>query len=116
MLQILAQEFDVSINELLTGEKLSDENFRHTADENLVAVSKASAFSFEERTAFFKKKWRKEHVSFLVVLAIILIAALVLPFVCHKPWFVGLAPLIAFIEYGYQNNKMMIYVESCLYD
>ena len=74
MLQLLAKEFNVSINELLAGQKMSDEEFRKNADENIIAVSKESAFSFD-----------------------------------------GLVPLIAFIEYGYQNNRMMIYVENCLY-
>lgn len=90
-------------------------SFGKNADENIIAVSKESAFSFEERKAYFKKKWRKEHISLFVVLLLILIVAFVLPFVVSKPWFVGLVPLIAFIEYGYQNNRMMIYVENCLY-
>lgn len=115
MLQLLAKEFNVSINELLAGQKMSDEEFRKNADENIIAVSKESAFSFEERKAYFKKKWRKEHISLFVVLLLIIIVAFVLPFVVIKPWFVGLVPLIAFIEYGYQNNRMMIYVENCLY-
>lgn len=49
MLQLLAKEFNVSINELLAGQKMSDEEFRKNADENIIAVSKESAFSFEER-------------------------------------------------------------------
>ncbi len=116
MLQLLSQEFDVSINELLSGEFLSDEDFRKKADENVIAVSKESAFSFEERKAYFKKKWRKEHISLFVLLGILLIASVVLPLVFGKPWFLGFVPLLAFVEYGYQNNKMMIYVEHCLYD
>lgn len=115
-LQLLAQKFNVSINELLSGERLSDEDFRHKADENVIAVSKASAFSFEERKSFLKKKWRKAHISLFILLFLILVASIVLPFVFDRPYLVGLAPLIAFIEYGYQNNKMMIYVENNLYD
>ncbi len=95
---------------------MPDEEFRQKADENIIAVSKASVFTFEERKAYFKKKWRREHISLFVVLAFILLAAFVLPFILNKPWFVGLVPLIALIEYAYQNNKMMIYVENCLYD
>lgn len=117
MLQLLAQEFKVSINELLSGEKLSsDEDFRRKADENVIAVSKASTFSFEEKKTFFKKKWRREHFSLFIILFLILAASIVLPFVFDRPWFAWLVPLIALIEYGYQNNKMMIYVEKNLYD
>lgn len=117
MLQLLAQEFKVSINELLSGERLSsDEDFRQKADENVIAVSKASTFSFEEKKTFFKKKWRREHFSLFIILFLILAASIILPFVFDRPWFAWLAPLIALIEYGYQNNKMMIYVEKNLYD
>lgn len=116
MLQLLAKEFDVSINELLAGEKISDEEFRKKADENIIAVSKVSSFTFEERKAYYKKKWRKEHVSLFVLLTLILILAFVIPFTLNKAWLVGFVPLIAFVEYGYQNNKMMIYVEHYLYD
>lgn len=116
MFQLISREFDVSVNELLAGEFLSDEEFRKKADENVIAVSQASAFSFEERKAYFEKKWCKDHISLFVLLGLLLIAAAVLPFVFDRSWLVGLVPLLALAEYGYQNNKMMIYVEHCLYD
>lgn len=116
MLQLISKEFQVSINELLSGEYLTDEDFRAKADENVIAASKASAFSFEEKKKYFKKKWRREHISLLVLLGVILIAAAVLPFVFGKPRFVGFVPLLGLIAYVYQDNKMMIYVEHCLYD
>lgn len=79
-------------------------------------ISADSAFSLEERKACFKKKWRREHISLFIILGLILVAAFAIPLMVGKPWFIGLVPLIAFIEYGYQNNKMMIYVENCLYE
>ena len=115
MLQLLSKELNVSVNELLAGEFLSDEEFRKKADENVIAVSKASAFSLEERKAYFKKKWRKEHTALFVLLGLLLIAAAVLPFVFDRSWLVGLVLLLALVEYGYQNNQMMAYVEHCLY-
>ena len=116
MLQLLSQVLEVSINELLAGELLSDEDFRKKADDNVVAVSKSSAFSSEERTAYFKKKWRREHISLFVILGLIWLAACFLPIILKKPGLLGFAPVIWIIEYGYQNNKMMAYVEHCLYD
>ncbi|MCQ2490898.1 MAG: helix-turn-helix transcriptional regulator [Ruminococcus sp.] len=116
MFQLISKEFNVSINELLSGEFISDEDFKRKADENIVAVSKSDLFSTEERKAYFKKKWRKEHISLFVLLGIILIAAVVLPFILGKPWFACFAPLLAFVGYCYQNNKMMAYVEHNLYN
>ena len=67
MLQLLAQEFKVSINELLSGEKLSsDEDFRRKADENVIAVSKASTFSFEEKRHFLGKNGEENIFHFLL--------------------------------------------------
>ena len=110
MLQLVSQEFDVSINELLAGEFLSDEEFRKKADENIVAVSNSGAFSFEERKAYFKKKWRKEHISLFVVLGLIFVASVTIPLLIDKPWMIGFSGLIAITEYGYQNNRMMILI------
>ena len=116
MLQLLSQEFGVSIHELLSGEYLSDEEFRKKADEIVVAVSKESAFSVQERKAFFRKKWRREHISLLVLLGLLLLASAILPFALGKPRLLGFVPLLALLAYGYQNNKMMSYVEHSLYD
>ena len=115
MLQLLSKELNVSINELLAGEFLSDEEFRKKADENIVAVSNSGAFSFEERKAYFKKKWRKEHISLFVVLGLIFVASVTIPLLIDKTWMIGFSGLIAIAEYGYQNNRMMIYVENQLY-
>ncbi len=115
MLQLLAEEFSISISEILAGEKFSDEESRHKADENAIATTSPSAFSLKETKTFFKKKWRREHFSLFAVLALILIAAVVFPLVFHKPWLLGIAPLVALVEYGFQNNRMMVYVEKCLY-
>ena len=115
MLQLLSQTFEVSMNELLAGEYISDENFRRQADQNLVDVVKESAFSFEEQRQFWIHKWRREHISLFVVLFLIPAAATVLCFIKDIQWGLGLIPLLWLIEYGWQNNKMMIYVEDQLY-
>ena len=72
-------------------------------------------FSFEERKTYFKKKWRKEHISLFVMIGLILIAALIIPLVINKPWLISLSPILAVVGHCYQHNKMMIYVENNLY-
>ncbi len=116
MLQLLSQEFGVSINELLSGERLSDEEFRKRADENVIAISKTSAFALDEKKAYFKKKWQKEHVSLFVILGLIFATSVTIPVLLDKTWMIGFSGLIGLIEYAYQNNQMMIYVENQLYD
>ena len=116
MLQLLGQNFGVSINEILAGQRLSDEEFRQKAEENVIAVSKASAFSLEEKKTYYKKKWRKDHMVWLVSMAVVVVAVtIVLPLVVGKPWFIGTCPVVALIYYAYMNNKMMTYVENNIY-
>ena len=115
MLQLLSKVFDVGINDLLAGEKIADEDFRQKAEENIIEVATSSAFSFEDRKVYFKRKWRKEHIALFVILGLILIASAVIALIIDKLWLISFSPVIALIEYGYQNNRMMIYVENQLY-
>lgn len=116
MLQLLAQEFGVTMEELISGETPTPKPSQQSAVKIIAAPKPKGSFSFEEQKAYFKKKWRKDHIGLLAVLVGIFLAAVILPFVFGKPWFAGLAPLIGLLEYGYQNNQMMIYVENNLFD
>ena len=116
MLQLLGQSFGVSINEILAGQRLSDEEFRQKAEENVIAVSKASAFSLEEKKAYYKKKWRKDNRTWLIAMSVVVVAVtIVLPLAVGKPWFIGACPIVSLICYAYMNNKMMTYVENNIY-
>ena len=84
MLQLLSKVFDVGINDLLAGEKIADEDFRQKAEENIIEVATSSAFSFEDRKVYFKRKWRKEHIALFVILGLILIASAVIPLIINK--------------------------------
>lgn len=116
MIQLLAQEFQVNINELLAGEHLADADFRQKADENIIAITHSTTFSLSERQAYFKQKWRKDHVSLFVLLGVILMAAIILPLALHRPHLLFCVPLIALVEHVCAYNRMMIYVEKNLYD
>ena len=59
MLSLLSKEFGVSINELVSGERLATEDFQKAADDNLVTALDNSTFTLKEKIAFFKKKWLK---------------------------------------------------------
>lgn len=115
MLLILSQEFQVSVNELLSGKKLNDAEFRKNADENILAVSRQNVFSFAERKRFWISKWRKDHIALFVVMGIMDMIYLVCCFAFMEPVLIGLTGIIFVAEYGWQNNQMMIYVENHLY-
>jgi len=113
-LRKLSAVLDVSINELLAGERIEDTpSFIKKADENLITIlSKDSTFGLQDRIAFFKSKWIKDHKA-LIVLWVFLWGALCYAAIyMEQPIVVALLPIAGLIIYGHVRNQMMIYVED----
>lgn len=117
MLSLLSTEFGVSINELISGDRLLAEDFKKAADSNLVTALNNSAFTLKESIAFFKKKWRKEHLSTIIactVAWVVLIVALKIQgaeiYLCGT-----IGGILAALYYVVLYNRMMAYVESHAY-
>ena len=113
MLSLLSREFGVSINELVAGERLIAEDFKKAADENLVTALDHSTFTLKEKQAFFKKKWRQEHRSTILLCAVAwLVLIIVLRIRGVQPELCGaVGGLLAVLYYAVLNNRMMAYVE-----
>ena len=77
LLKDLCDILSISINELFLGEKISNEDYKKKADENLMNALENSCFSLQEKISFFKKKWKKEHISTIVIAIISWIVLLV---------------------------------------
>ncbi|MBD5133843.1 MAG: helix-turn-helix transcriptional regulator [Clostridiales bacterium] len=108
----LGETLGVSVNELLAGERLSDERFRRQADENLVAAVRESSFSAKERTEFFKKKWLRDNLWLIAVSVLVGIAVSV------KLSFDQLWVLISpfwLVVFCWLRNRMMAYIEGKVY-
>lgn len=111
MLQLLSREFNVSINELISGEQLSDEKLREEADKNLVSVWKSGSFSIKDQLDFWKKKWLKEYALLIAVCIILISAVFVIAWIKTLTWLLGASPVISVVLYAVLRNQMMIYVE-----
>ena len=66
-LQQLSEFYQITINELLSGKRLNDSDYKEMAEQNIKKVLTANAsstnpFSLQERITFYKRKWRKEHI------------------------------------------------------
>ena len=57
MLEELSTMYGMTINELLSGKKLSTEEYKEMAETNIKETLKESTFSLKEKQEFFKKKW-----------------------------------------------------------
>ena len=73
----LGELFNVSVNEILSGKRLNDTEYKAVAEENLAQIIKASSFLLKDKIEFFKKKWLKEHIAIMVFIGICIIAVLV---------------------------------------
>lgn len=115
MLQILSQMYGLTINELLSGERLTREQYQEKAEENIKTTLSASAFTLKEKIDFYKAKWKKEHRFELCVgisLVILLYAA---GFCWSEGWFIAAVTMTVGYPAWY-NNAMMTYVEDRAFD
>lgn len=116
MLEELSNMYGMTINELLSGKKLSTEEYKEMAETNIKETLKASAFSLKEKQEFYKKKWLKDHVAIMVFIGLCIIGVFVAGIV-DKNSFIGyVAVLMLLLAHGWRNNTMMTYVEKYAFD
>lgn len=116
MLSLLSKEFDVSINELISGERLLIDNFKKAADNNLVTALNNSIFTLKERIAFFKKKWLHEHIATIILCIVVWIGIMLWVALNNSYALLGaIGSILAILFYVVLYNRMMIYVENNAY-
>lgn len=116
MLEELSNMYGMTINELLSGKKLSTEEYREMAETNIKETLKASAFSLKEKQEFYKKKWLKDHVAIMVFIGICIVGVFVAGFVMRESLIGYISLLILVLAHGWRNNTMMTYVEKYAFD
>ncbi len=108
----MSKLFHVSINEILSGKRLSEEEYRAAAEENLTQTIKASSFLLKDKIAFYKKKWLKEHIVIMCCLGLCIIGVFVAGIVLKELLLGYVAIVLLIIGHGWRNNTMMAYVEK----
>lgn len=116
MLSLLSKEFDVSINELISGERLLLDDFKKAADNNLVTALNNSTFTLKEKIAFFKKKWLREHIATIVLCIVVWIGIMLWVALNNSYALLGaIGSILAILFYVVLYNRMMAYVENNAY-
>lgn len=116
ILSLLSKEFDVSINELISGERFLEEDFKKAADNNLVMALNNSIFTLKERIAFFKKKWLREHIATIALCIVVWIGIMLWVALNNSYALLGaIGSILALLFYVVLYNRMMIYVENHAY-
>lgn len=111
MLQELSKLYGVSINELLSGKRLTDVEYKNSAENNLTGVLSVSAFETRDKIDFYKKKWKKEHL-FMIVIELIAIIALFIVGLVFNDILEIIALLIGILWRMKRYNQMMTYIEK----
>lgn len=114
MLEALSQLYGLTINELLSGERLSPERYQEMAETNIRETLKASAFSLKEKQTFWRRKWYREHLLLLIFCVVCWCGVnVVLHLQQVEPAVSGLiVGMLTVLFYLVLYNRMMIYVEK----
>ena len=116
MLEELSNLYNLTINELLSGKKLSTEEYKEMAETNIKETLKASAFSLKERQKFYKKKWLKDHMAIMIFIGICIIGVFVAGAMMRNSLIGYVSILMLVVAHGWRNNAMMTYVEKHAFD
>ena len=116
MLEELSNMYGMTINELLSGKKLSTEEYKEMAETNIKETLKASTFELKEKQEYFKKKWLRDHVAVMVFVGICIIGAFVAGAIMRNSLVGYVAILMLVLAHGWRNNAMMTYVERYAFD
>lgn len=110
----LCEILDITFNELFSGERIKEENYKEVADNNLLNALENSAFTLKEKIEYFKNKWQKEHFFELILSMIIIVFFIIYGFIKDND-IQYLFMIVGFISGIIENNRMMSYVEKHAY-
>lgn len=113
----LSDFYGLTINEILVGRKLDDEEFKATAEENIKETLRASVFDLKEKQKYWKKKWRKEHIAATIGCVIVWIAVMLILKLLKVPTYL-ISAFGGFFSVAIcltMNNRMLAYVEKHIY-
>ena len=116
ILLLMSELFDVSINELLAGQRLSDDEYKQTADNNLTEALRSSSFTTKDKIDFFKKKWLKDHIFYMIVIGICILGVLATGIIFQNSILCSFSVILLLLGQIWRNNAMMAYVEKHIYD
>lgn len=115
MLQQISGFYGITINEILSAERLSEDQYREKAELNIQAALKSSSFTLKEKQDFYKRKWRKEHW-FDYVLGILVTVGLYVAGAIMDNGLQLLSLIWCVFFTAAQNNAKMAYVEDRAFD
>lgn len=113
----LCKILGISLNELFTGERIDNKDFKEKADKNLMTALENSTFNLKDKIKFYRNKWLRDNLSkiiFCIISWIILLVSLKLQHVDF--YLIGtISGLLLVLFYIVLYNQMMKYIEDNAY-
>lgn len=115
MLQVLSEKYGVSINEILSGERLDEIKYKEKAEENIKTALEKSSFTIKDKEQFLDKKWLKDHKIEMIFEILVLTAIAVLGAVFYHPLCI-VASVLCIVWSWFIYSRKRSYVERHLYN
>lgn len=106
IMQDLCKILNITLNELFIGEKILDEKYKEVADSNLLNALENSSFTLKEKIAFYKRKWKKEHISKIILCFSLIFLIIALKFQNVEGYIIGtIAGMLSILFYIVLYNQ-----------
>ena len=118
LISAICDTLKISVNEFFVGEKIKEEEFKEKADDNLLIALENSSFTLKEKIAFYKRKWKKEHISkFILCFISLIILIIALKFQNIEGYIIGtiagmLGTLFYIILYNQIRDDASVSIDS----
>lgn len=116
MLQGLSELYGITINEILSGQRLAGEEYREKAEENIKTVLAANPFTLEEKIEYYKRKWKKDHFAACLFFRVLILGMLAVGIITKNLYWTMGFPMASLVYYAVERNQMMTYVEARAFD
>lgn len=116
ILQILSKLYDVSINEILSGERLDTDTYKEKAEENIVTALHNSTADLPEKVRKYKSEWRKKHWIELLIEIIALFTIMICGAIFDETHLLECGSLLAIVFSLGQISRKNEYVYKKLYE
>lgn len=113
-LQQLSKYYNISINEILSGQRLTETQYKEKAEVNIKKALTSNTFTLQERIDYFKTKWIQDNKLTYIVEMILIVILIILAFVFNFELKL-LTLLLPFILVIVKRNQMMAYIEKNAY-
>ena len=116
MLQMLSEMYDITINEILSGEHLGEKEYRQKAEENIKSALRESAFSMREKIEYYEKKWTRDHLMSDIVGFILIVMGIVVLGILIEDIGGVIGFTIGIFLYIRRRNEKKAYIEEHAFD